>query len=110
MPCGGKRCLALLYLLFISKALSFSDGDNTLIIGLLLLLGEIDEEHTNNGFCVFRVLHLSPLPGKDLSFHFFEECGVPFMKLKEALIIALLLHLSIRENNLSSCVMRLIWG
>jgi len=59
MPYGDKRCTTLLYLLFIGKALSFLDVDNAAIIGLLLLIGEVNRENANSGLYVFRVLHCS---------------------------------------------------
>ena len=57
MPCGGKGCLALLHLLFISEALSFLGDGNALIIGLLLLISEINEENANSGLYAFEVLY-----------------------------------------------------
>jgi len=58
MPCGDKRCSTLLYLLILSEALSFLDGSNVLIIGLLLLIGEINGENANIEFCAFGMLQI----------------------------------------------------
>ena len=56
MPCDGKRYLALLYLLFTSKALSFLDDGNSPIIWDILLIGETNEEDANSELCTFGVL------------------------------------------------------
>ena len=56
MPCGSKRCSALLYLLFINEALSFLDSSNAPIIGLSLLIGEINGENANSVLCASGVL------------------------------------------------------
>jgi len=50
MPFVGKRCSALLFLLFVRKTLSFLDGDKALIIRLLLLIGDINGEIAIGGF------------------------------------------------------------
>ena len=53
MPFDGKHWLALLNLLFTSKALSFLDGGN----GLIPLIGESNEENEISELCTFGVLH-----------------------------------------------------
>ena len=69
MPCGGKGCLALLQLLFISEAFSFLGDGNSLIIGLLLLISEINEENANSGLCAFGDTGAATLLHAYMKFH-----------------------------------------
>ena len=63
MPGGHNRCSTLLYLLFMSEALSSLEGSNTPIIGLLLLIGKINEDDATSGLCAFGVLHFQTTRG-----------------------------------------------
>ena len=58
MPCDGKQCSVLLCSLFISEVLSCLDGGNAPIVGLSLLIGEINGDNANNGLCAFEVLQV----------------------------------------------------
>jgi len=42
--------------MYISKASSFLDGDNALLIGLLLLIGEFKQVNVSNESCTFGAL------------------------------------------------------